>query len=240
MEQPKWRFAGLIVLIVGANLLAGYLSLTGGRGLFWPLCSWLATIFLIGVSFGVIGALPSAPNVVSPGWRGVLIDQRGRISLSRMQLILWSVLVISGIITEGVVNAIRVKSNPLDLAIPAQLWILLGFSSATAVAAPIVLGTKGAALYTKQGNDPPAWRDIFYGDDNANFDQVDFSKVQQFFLTVVLITVYSVSLGAVLLNGDPTKSLTFPQLDPGFIGIMGVSQAAYIAYKALPQSQTNA
>jgi hypothetical protein len=34
--------------------------------------------------------------------------------------------------------------------------------------------------------------------------------------------------------------LKFPPLDPNFIGIMAVSQVAYIAYKAVPQNKTDA
>ena len=116
---------------------------------------------------------------------------------------------------------------------------MLGLSSATAVAAPIVLGTKGANLSVKGPADLPAWRDIFFGDDTGNDDRLDFSKVQQFFLTVVLIAVYAGAIFYLLSTSTPTTALAFPPLDSGFIGIMAVSQTAYIAYKALPQGQTD-
>jgi hypothetical protein len=171
--------------------------------------------------------------------RGVLIDQRGRISLSRLQLVIWSVLVIAAITTEGIVNVFWGVQAPLELSVPPEMWVLLGLSSITAVAAPIVLGTKGNDLFTKALDIKPAWRDIFFGDDNGNCDKLDFSNVQQFFLTVALVAVYAAAVIVLLSTNLPSKILTFPPLDPGFVGIMAVSQSAYIAYKALPQGQTD-
>ena len=111
-------------------------------------------------------------------------------------------------------------------------------SSGSAVAAPVVLGIKADAnTLSTNALDQHAWRDMFYGDDTGNDDQVDFSKVQQFFFTGVLVMVYGVQLAMIML-GQP--KLFFPTLDNGFIGLMAVSQVAYIAYKALPQNKTNA
>ena len=236
--MPRFRFAGLVFLLVAVNIGAGILSTVGWFGA--PLAkgpcalaAWLLTIVLLMGCFVIIGRIPPVVD-----WRGVLIDQRNRISLSRFQLVMWTLLVISGIITEGTLNAIWVQGNPLDLQIPSQLWILLGLSSGSAVAAPVVLGMKADtnSLSTNQLNQH-GWRDMFYGDDTGNDDQVDFSKVQQFFFTVVLVMVYGVQLAMIMLG---QAKLIFPTLDNGFIGLMGVSQVAYISYKALPQNKTTA
>ena len=217
----------------------------------WAVGAWLITLLLLIGCFAVIGMIPTGQPPVRD-WRGVLIDQRNRISLSRFQLVLWTLLVVSAIITEGTFNALWSIDDPLGLAIPKELWILVGLSSATAVAAPVVLGTKnpdGAADNALSTKDPGghAWRDMFYGDDKGNDDQVDFSKVQQFFLTVVLIVIYGIEIGAILMNpgvppGDTKMSIRmfFPALDAGFLGLMAVSQVAYISYKALPQNKTDA
>src|SRR5262249_10303913 len=148
---------------------------------------------------------------------------------SRFQLVLWTTLVVSAVITEGIVNTLWKVPDPLSLSIPKELWVLLGLSSATAVAAPIVLGAKDGTLQTKPVN-RHAWRDMFYGDDTGNADQVDFSKIQQFFFTVVLVVIYAIEIGAVLLkpgappNTTPALSarLFFPALDAGFLGLMAV------------------
>jgi hypothetical protein len=86
---------------------------------------------------------------------------------------------------------------------------------------------------------------MFYGDETGNADQVDFSKVQQFFLTVVLVVAYATEVVMILLHPsaattDGKPMLYFPALDTGLVALMGVSQVAYISYKALPQSKTDA
>jgi hypothetical protein len=257
---PRYQFAGLVLLIVVVNLLAGFCSSKPAAAGLWAIGAWLITIGLLVGCFGIVGLVPTGNPPISD-WRGVLIDQRNRISLSRFQLVLWSSLVISTVITEGIVNALWGSCNPLGLSVPKELWILLGLSSGSAVAAPIVLGTKQAngTLSTKPANGY-AWRDLFYGDDTGNDDQVDFSKVQQFFLTISLVITYGIEIGNILMNPatcagtcstaepgavGPTTCpvvavLHFPPLDQGLLAIMAVSQVAYISYKALPQNQTNA
>ncbi len=232
---PRWQFALAVLLIVIVNVGSGLLTVGANAVTGLPLLAWLITMLLMIVCFAIIGRLPPIVD-----WRGVLIDQRNKMSLSRLQLVMWSILVISTVITDGVLNAVWDRPNPLSLAIPNELWIVLGISTASFVAAPMVLGTKGKDLDTNLPYEH-AWRDIFYGDDTGNADQVDFSKVQQFFFTVVLVIEYAVSIGEKLVATIPSSSqlLVFPGLDPGFIGIMAVSQTAYIAYKAIPQNKTD-
>ena len=231
---PRWQFALAVLLIVIVNVGGGLLTVGASADTGWMLLPWLFTILLVILCFAIIGRLPPIID-----WRGVLIDQRNKMSLSRLQLVVWSILVISAVVTEGVLNAVWGRPSPLSLAIPNELWIVLGISIASFVAAPVVLGTKGNDLDTNLP-DQHAWRDIFYGDDTGNADQVDFSKVQQFFFTIVLVVGYAVSIGRTLVAAVPSSSqLVFPGLDPGFIGIMAVSQTAYIAYKAIPQNNTD-
>lgn len=236
----KIAFVLLLLAMVAVNMAAGWLGKTAmGMSLLptgtWALVAWLVTIAALAASFGTVGKLPTGNPPISD-WKCILIDQRNRISLSRFQVVLWSVLVISAVISEGIVNAMWTVDQPLNLAIPSALWVLLGMSAGSAVVAPAVLSTKGDQLQTKALG-AHAWSDMFYGDDKANSDQVDFSKVQQFFLTVVLVVAYAVQIGATMAAG---AKLTFPQLDPGFLGLMAVSQVTYIAYKALPQNKTDA
>src|SRR5215467_333008 len=109
---PRFQFAGLVILIVVVNLLAGFAShpapppaavLPFKRAL-WAVGAWLITLLFLVGCLAVIGMIPTGRPPVRD-WRGVLIDQRNRISLSRFQLVMWTLLVVSTIITEGTFNA---------------------------------------------------------------------------------------------------------------------------------------
>lgn len=76
---------------------------------------------------------------------------------------------------------------------------------------------------------PWAWSDVFLGDLNSTDDKVDLSKVQQFFFTVIVVAVYAVRLGYAFATED---RITFPAIDAGFIQLLGISNAAYLIYKA--------
>lgn len=237
-----WLFPILVVLIVIVNVVAGCYSAVGAPGA-WGVSAWVITVVLLIGCFALVGRLPPIVD-----WRGVVIDQRNKISLSRFQLVLWTLLVVATILVEGILNAVWGLKDPLGLSVPKELWILLGFSSGSAVAAPIVLGMKAdnATLSTKAPMQH-SWSDMFYGDETGNADQVDFSKVQQFFLTVVLVVAYATEVVMILLHPavppgatGADKMLYFPPLDPGLLALMGVSQVAYISYKALPHTKTDA
>jgi len=242
---PRYLFVCLIVLLIAANIVTGAMTERDSVPTPWLLLPWGITAACMIACFAIIGKLPVrvAGQVSVSDWRSILVDQRNKMSLARLQLVLWSVLVISAALTEGILNSIWGRPEPLNLAIPSQLWIVLGLSSASFVAAPVVLGSKADHkwLHTKAPGQH-AWRDIFYGDDTGNADQVDVSKVQQFFFTVLLIISYAVAIGNILVTITPSSAtcLSFPRLDPGFVGIMAVSQVAYIAYKAIPQNKTDA
>ncbi len=238
---PRCEFALAIIVIVAANTVAGLITRGDTIAAGWPLLTpWILTAASMVWCFALIGRLPvGVPPIVD--WRCLIIDQRNKFSLSRLQLVVWSLLVISAVTTEGILNAVWGRMTPLGIDIPSQLWILLGLSAGSFVAAPLVLASKRdvGMLATKPPNEH-AWRDIFYGDDTGNSDQVDFSKVQQFFFTIVLVVTYAAAIGSVIAMAKPSATLlTFPKLDDGFIGIMAVSQTAYIAYKALPQNKTD-
>lgn len=233
-------FGPALLLLIAVNVGGGFLTRDLAPNQGGPLAVWLITLALMVLCLAAIGWMQPIND-----WRGVLVDQRNKISLSRLQLVLWSIVVVSAVISYGSLNALWGQTHALNLNVPNQLWILLGISTGSFVAAPLVLGTKAANQLDVNKPNGHCWNDIFFGDDTGNNDRVDFSKVQQFFFTIVLVLVYVVSLGSVLMNANPaatgeTPVLTFPALDSGFIGLMAISQTAYIAYKALPQNKTDA
>lgn len=69
---------------------------------------------------------------------GVLIDERNMISLSRLQIVLWSIVVLSSIVTFVGARAQTPELDPLNIKIPETLWVLMSISTATLVGSPLI------------------------------------------------------------------------------------------------------
>jgi hypothetical protein len=74
---------------------------------------------------------------------------------------------------------------------------------------------------------------MFRGDE-SDADLVDFSKVQQFILTTLLVVVYAAALFA--LFAEPSAIKAFPTVSTGFLALLGISHAAYLGYKMSPKT----
>jgi len=79
---------------------------------------------------------------------GIFINERNLMSLSRFQLVIWSIIVLSAFLT---IALLRISAhfadpaiivNPLDITVPDPLWTLLGISTASLVGSPLLLSTK--------------------------------------------------------------------------------------------------
>ena len=116
---------GLLVLAVLINLLFGRIGI--GRA-----DSWTATLLVFAIMMVIAGFAGKQR------WDGIFIDRDNRISLSRLQLVLWTVLLVSALFTIGLTNEVVSDRPPLDITIPEQIWALLGLGAFTAVAAPAI------------------------------------------------------------------------------------------------------
>lgn len=81
--------------------------------------------------------------------------------------------------------------------------------------------------------------DIIRGDTTAGFSQIDISKVQQLAFTILLVATYAAALYGVMMvdlakvaaTPDSVFIKDFPPVDQGFVALLGLSHAAYLAYK---------
>jgi len=220
---------------------------------------WLVTMLLFAA------ALVTAGLGVHGRWDGIFIDRENRISLSRLQLILWTLILISAILTAGLTNAVAQDPTPLEIEIPKEIWGLLGLGVFTAVAAPAITDARLSApdpqktdlkksqkfttetlkVSDKLAAEPtfigdvlvkasPAdarWMDLIRGDNDAGA-WVDVSKLQQLALTAALALVYSLALWETF-DGSTAYVDFFPPIDGGFLALLGISHAAYLADKRL-------
>jgi hypothetical protein len=79
---------------------------------------------------------------------------------------------------------------------------------------------------------------LFKGEEIGNFVQLDMSKIQMFFFTVILVLTYAIALGTMFANLtiDSKGIESFPPLDQSMIVLLGISQAGYLTNQAVPHS----
>ncbi len=99
-------------------------------------CAWVVTMFLM-MLFCVL-----AGQKLTGRLPGLLIDERNVISLSRFQMILWTIVVLSAFITAAFYNIFNNIDSPLSIAIPSQVWLAMGISTASLVGTSLILGQK--------------------------------------------------------------------------------------------------
>ncbi|HEV2817985.1 MAG TPA: hypothetical protein VGW40_12285 [Allosphingosinicella sp.] len=266
----------LLVICIAANMVHGKAGVAGffvggGRPQ-----TWLVTLGLIAAMLVVAG------YAVCGRWDGIFIDKDNRISLSRFQLVGWTILLVSALLTAGLTNAAApADPGPLLITIPEQIWALLGLGAFTAVASPAIKDGKrnpppagggrqsGPAPATAEQNrvaenvkDQQAlsaevtfdnhvlkkalpadarWIDLIMGDYEGAAN-VDISKLQQLAFTLMLIAIYAMDLMAVFASQgaitpthpNGTNAIhVFPTIDGGFIALLGISHATYLADKQI-------
>lgn len=127
----------LMLLLLVAAVLANLVGRGAGLASYWGgtrESTWVLTIGLFSVAVIVAG------YSIKKRWDGAFIDSDNRISLSRFQIVLWTVLLMGSLFTAALTN-VAAPGDPgqaLDIKIPPQVWALLGLGALTAVAAPAI------------------------------------------------------------------------------------------------------
>ena len=234
-RPSPWRVGTTLSILLGliAISLAGLLIPTSSRLWIWIGALILLALFVIVLGFGITGR-----------WLGLLIDDRRKMSLSRFQTVLWIVLILSAFLAAALTN-LPLVSNPIDalsIGIPPELLGILGISMTSLAGAQLILNNKKPGQVDKNGDgtdpsDRPGWFDMFKGDDVANADYLDLSKVQMFYFTIILALVYGAALGVMFMTVDPKHPSisAFPALNATIVGLLGISHAGYLTYKAVPR-----
>lgn len=132
----RWHTIGLLavviaIILIGLNVANGKLRPGGSAPLHWYLVMFLLFLFIVIAGHGVAGR-PS----------GFMIDERNKMTLSRLQLILWTVVVLSAYLTVVLARIPSQGINALSVAIPPELWWLLGISTTSMVGSPLILSNK--------------------------------------------------------------------------------------------------
>ncbi len=235
---PVSSTLSIIVLFILVIALIGIFVPTSMR-----LAVWIGMMILLALFLLVVG------RAITGQWTGFLIDNRNKMSLARLQLSLWLILISSAYLAATLTNLhITMFSTPinaLSITIPPELLALFGVSATSLVGATTILNVKNnnsQQIDINQSRDDAEWYDMFKGDDAANSDYLDLSKLQMFYITIILVLVYGIALGIMFFgmgDGVDSRSLAivaFPPLSATIVTLLGISQAGYLVYKAVPRS----
>ena len=115
----------------------------------WSWAISAVVLIVIAVLLGMLVRLPSEAERPKPRWLGILVDDRGRFSLNRTQLVLWSIVVLSLIAGVFFGRLIEDVPEPLEFTIPGNVLGLLGISVGTAVTVGAVKASKSTEAHNE-------------------------------------------------------------------------------------------
>jgi hypothetical protein len=224
--------------------------------LLWQWGAVLASLLIVSVIAG---------HLANDRWIGVFIDERNRISLARLQWLAWFLVLFSAyftgavwdiafgdlpvvetnlfgligittgsaVVANVVVESKKRDASPTPNAVPP--------APVPGAPAPVVAPNASTNRMGKADvNSSPAdasFADLYLGEDVTNRQSVDASRLQKFIITILLITVYLEMLWSAFVDAAGTyHAFSMPIVGTNFLGMMGVSHAAYLVAKASPKN----
>ncbi|MFS8097314.1 hypothetical protein LFM09_09245 [Lentzea alba] len=194
---------------------------------FW---AWaVSAAVILGLAIGIPKAL---------GIKDILHDSRGRYSLTRFQVVVWTVVMLSLMSGMAAGRAIAGQSDVLGFTVPNEVLTLLGISLGSAVVA-------GAVKVTKSATRPESVAAYPLGQETGKFLEmltieegksagkaIDVAKFQNFIITVLLVLGYVVQAAAALRAvPNPAGIGGLPAFSDTFLILLGVSHAGYLLGK---------
>lgn len=180
--------------------------------------------------------------IILAGWLGhrvssdrnvfwILIDSRGRYSLTHFQIVGWTLLILSAFL--GAFFGYRM--DPAKMVITPELLALMGISAGSAVFATGVKGAKDASgsriarVPEYRLSDGSRWAvtrsfaQVWLEEEGDLADEViNITKLQNFVFTVVAYVVFFFLV---------VKTAALPQLPESVIWLIGISHGGYVAGK---------
>lgn len=109
------------------------------------------------VILGFLFVILTIGHGVTGSWKGAFVDNRNIMSLSRFQILGWTILVLSAFSTMALWNMLATDyaclsdiENGCIPGMPEELWLLMGISTASMVGSPLILDNKKRQLVNQQ------------------------------------------------------------------------------------------
>jgi hypothetical protein len=132
----RWWHTAIWFLFVIVMPWLAYRNIGHPVGIWWMFMAGFVLVLML-TGHGITGS-----------WKGAFVDNRNVMSLSRLQMIAWSILVLSAFTVAVFWNLFM--GNGLESAspdggfpeLPQALWLLMGISTASMVGSPLILNGK--------------------------------------------------------------------------------------------------
>jgi hypothetical protein len=130
MSAKKFLSIVLILIPIVMGIVAWYLA---------PPWNFIAMMILMLLFVAVLGVRISGRPA------GILVNERNLMSLTRFQLVMWTILILAAFMTAAIAR-MRGKdfANALNIDLDKYLWGLLGISTASLVGSPLLQSGKTA------------------------------------------------------------------------------------------------
>jgi len=189
----------------------------------------------------IVSLAALAGKITRDAWTGILVDERGRFSLNHLQIVMWTVLVLSSVMAVFLARLFAGESSLLAFAIPQELLILMGISVGSAVVASAAKGAKDApgsgARVARLGTQfrlaggetrtiSAHFGQVFQVEEGDRADEVvDITKFQNFIFTLLTGGAF------VVLTWKQATLGGLPPLSKEILWLLGISHAGYIGGK---------
>lgn len=171
---------------------------------------------------------------------GILIDTRGRYSLNHLQIVMWTLLILSAIMGVFLARLFGAETNLLAFKIPQQLLTLMGISVGSATIAGAAKSAKDvpgsgarvarAGTFTMSDGSTrpisPGFAQVFQEEQGDQADKVvDVTKFQNFVLTLLAGVAF------IAWTWNQTTLEGLPEPSKQILWLLGISHAGYIGGK---------
>jgi hypothetical protein len=258
-KYPRWL--GAAALIAGLLLPAVLLLITSHFLLLaipdpstwrWMrFIAWIVSMIAFVLFFLILGMTLKQRAL------GVLVNERNRYSLSRLQMTLWTIVILPALFVVLLSNLY--VGTGATFSFNWQLIALLGISVTSAVSAPMILSPKadittvGPAVQPATNPNPlganalisyahpgeASLRDFVLGEETGNAASIDIGRIQMLAISLIAVTLYGWKIGVTLLDASLGHIPEMPIFDETLLGLVAISHAGYLAGKFTPAANTS-
>lgn len=218
-----WMFLILVGGVVAAYLIVELIeSNDAALGSFVALA---VTLALVG---GVVGRIRGGHPL------GLLVDSRNKLSVSQLQIALWTIVIASSLGAAALVNVADFPGGeaPLNITVHEDLLLLMGISTAGFAGSALIKAgqLRLNALEVRENGDGPALADLVSAEGVGETARADIGKIQLLFFTAVLVFVYSADVIGKFVDVD-ARIGELPEVSDGMAVLLAISHGGYLGFK---------